>query len=83
MEYLINNGFSLIETIKGDKNGYPNDVIIYHRVLKSGVAYQEVRIDNVADRCAFENSYGNLAVFKIWLGIRQAQEDNMQTKYYK
>lgn len=81
MDSLIKLGFFLNRIEKSTDGGYPNDVHIYHRDIK-GVAYNEVRVDYKADKLAFENNFGNLAVFKIWLGIRQVSSvDNLETKY--
>jgi hypothetical protein len=82
MQELIASGFRFVKTEKGTTTGYPNDVHFYHRDIK-GVAYQEVRVDFIQDKLAFENNFGNLTVFKIWLGIKQSiSQDNLEIKFY-
>ena len=82
MKKLLDSGFKFINIVKGTTNGYQNDVHIYHRDIK-GIAYQEVRVDFVEDKLAFENKFGSLSVFKIWLGIMQSiNPDNLENKYY-
>ena len=83
-QQLSEIGFELVQVIKGDnKHGYPNDVYIYHRIIHENVAYQEVRVDQTANILAFENIWGKLETFRIWLGIGQATNtSHLEYKYY-